>query len=90
MARIRKGTESMASVMREISASTQPPASPASIPSGTPTASAAATERPPAISEARAPQRVRDSTSRPFSSVPNQCASEGGLRIRDQEVAVGS
>jgi hypothetical protein len=62
----------MASATREISASTQPPASPASSPSGTPISTAPMTETTPAISEARAPQMTRDSTSRPFSSVPNQ------------------
>ena len=35
----------------------------------------------PATRDARAPQSTRDSTSRPFSSVPNQCS--GGRRLAD-------
>ena len=30
------------------------------------------------ISEARAPQMMRESTSRPYSSWPSRCASDGG------------
>ena len=70
--------------------SVQPPASPASSPTGTPITSATSTETTPASIEARAPYSTRDSTSRPFSSVPNQCAAEGALRIAVQEVASGS
>src|SRR5258708_6542717 len=33
---------------------------------------------------------MRASTSRPISSVPNQCARLGGLRTNDQFVAIGS
>src|SRR6266851_2308794 len=33
---------------------------------------------------------MRASTSRPISSVPNQCARLGGLRTSDQFVAIGS
>ena len=48
------------------------------------------TETTPASSDARAPQMTRDSTSRPISSVPNQCAADGALRIALQLVASGS
>ena len=48
------------------------------------------TETAPASSEARAPQMTRVSTSRPISSVPNQCSAEGGLRTAVQLVAIGS
>ena len=48
------------------------------------------TETRPALSEARAPQITRLSTSRPTSSVPNQCAQDGALRTRLKLVAVGS
>src|SRR5690349_13130569 len=44
----------------------------------------------PASSDARAPQITRASTSRPISSVPNQCADDGALRIALQLVASGS
>ena len=57
---------------------------------GTPTESEMATETTPAISEARAPQMTRERTSRPISSVPNQCCAEGALRIALQLVASGS
>ncbi len=73
MARIRKGQASIASVMREMSMSGQPPevarerARPARPPS-----SEMLTDTTPASSEARAPQITRESTSRPISSVPNQ------------------
>src|SRR5689334_366010 len=57
---------------------------------GTPIASEIATEMRPARSEARAPQMTRARTSRPISSVPNQCAAEGALRTALQLVASGS
>src|SRR4030095_1606836 len=44
----------------------------------------------PASSDARAPQITRDRTSRPISSVPNQCAADGALRMALQLVASGS
>src|SRR5271165_336504 len=90
MARIRNGQASMASVMREISASTHPPAYPASKPIGMPSTSEIDTDITPARSEARVPQITRESTSRPISSVPNQCAALGALRIALQLVASGS
>ena len=48
------------------------------------------TDTSPALSEARAPQMMRLSTSRPTSSVPSQCAHDGGLRTALQLVAMGS
>ena len=47
------------------------------------------TETTPARSEARAPQIIRDNTSRPISSVPNRCCADGGLRMADQSVSIG-
>ena len=44
----------------------------------------------PATSEARLPQITRESTSRPISSVPNQCVGVGAWRIALQLVAIGS
>ena len=90
MARIKKGAASRASVQREITASVQPPKYPAMMPKGTPRPSAIATETTPASKEACAPQIRRDSTSRPNSSVPSQCAAEGALRTAPQSVAEGS
>ena len=72
MARIRKGTASSASVMREMVASVQPPRQPAMTPSGTPAKTAIITETTPASSEACAPQIMRESRSRPFWSVPSR------------------
>ena len=51
---------------------------------------AISTETTPASRLARAPKITRVSTSRPFSSVPIQCASDGALRIAVHEVAIGS
>ncbi len=90
IARIRKGQASIASVMREINASSQPPAYPASKPIGMPKASEIETDTTPASSDARVPQITRESTSRPISSVPNQWAAFGALRTALQLVASGS
>src|SRR5260221_7439821 len=49
-----------------------------------------ATDTTPARSEARAPQITRASTSRPISSVPNQCCQLGALRTALQLAASGS
>ena len=40
--------------------------------------------------EVRAPQTRRENTSRPTSSVPSQCAAEGGLRTARKLEANGS
>ena len=58
--------------MREMTASSQRQLIAASNPMGTPMMTAPATDTTPAMSDARAPQSTRESTSRPFSSVPNQ------------------
>jgi hypothetical protein len=67
-----------------------PPAKPAISPTGTPTPDAMVTEITPASRLARAPQITRLSTSRPFSSVPIQCAQDGAFLISVQLVWVGS
>ena len=90
MARIRNGQASMASTSRPITPSTQPPAKPASSPTGTPTPAAISTDTTPASNDARAPNTTRDSTSRPFSSVPMRCCQDGALRMAPQLVAIGS
>ncbi len=48
------------------------------------------TDTKPASMLALAPNNTRDSTSRPFSSVPIQWAADGALRIALQDVAIGS
>jgi hypothetical protein len=90
MANIRNGQASIASVRRLITASVRPPTKPATMPTGTPSSTATATLITPAIRLARAPNTTRANTSRPFSSVPNQCAALGALRIVLQLVAMGS
>ena len=57
---------------------------------GTPSSRLLLTDTTPASSEAWVPQMTRLSTSRPISSVPNQCSAEGGLRSAPQLVAMGS
>ncbi len=57
---------------------------------GTPSESEISTETTPALSEARAPKITRESTSRPISSVPSQCAQLGALRTAAQSVAIGA
>jgi hypothetical protein len=57
---------------------------------GTPISKEMLTEMTPAIKEACVPQITRDKTSRPISSVPNQCAALGALRMALQLVAIGS
>ena len=52
--------------------------------------SAMPTDTSPALSDARAPQMMRVSTSRPTSSVPSQWAQEGGFRTWVKLVAIGS
>ena len=90
MARIRNGQASMASTTRPTTASTRPPANPASSPTGTPMPPAISTDTTPASSDARVPNTTRDSTSRPFSSVPIGCCQDGALRMAVQLVATGS
>ena len=89
IARIRNGAASSASVRRETAASVQPRRYPARTPSGTPVASAMATETTPASSEACAPQTMRARMSRPSSSVPSGCAVDGAWRTAPQSVAAG-
>ncbi|OPY10890.1 MAG: hypothetical protein A4E67_00412 [Syntrophaceae bacterium PtaB.Bin038] len=47
-------------------------------------------ETKPTLREICAPQIIRDSTSRPSWSVPNQCTAEGGCRMFLRSIAVGS
>jgi hypothetical protein len=60
------------------------------MPIGTPSASEIDTDTTPARIEARVPQTMRERTSRPSSSAPNQCAALGPARTAVQLVASGS
>src|SRR5436190_550527 len=44
----------------------------------------------PTSIEMRAPWITRERTSRPNSSVPNQCADEGGFRREGRSIVAGS
>ena len=90
IAKIKNGQAKKASVAREIRVSTIPPKKPANMPIVMPSTSEIATETVPANNEARAPQTTRASTSRPSSSVPNQCAPVGALRMAAQLASIGS
>src|ERR1041385_3642776 len=59
-----------------------------------PTTSPNANEKPttlmPTSMEMRAPYIARESMSRPNSSVPNQCAADGGVKRAGRSIAAGS
>src|SRR6266853_3154204 len=70
--------------------SNAPPKYPAREPSARPTTPAPSTTDTPTSNETRAPYRVRDRTSRPSSSVPNQCCAPGGRKRSGRLWAAGS
>ena len=72
------GSASSTSTMRISSVSRQPPKKPATRPTGMPIAPAITTAPAAVSSEVRAPKMTRARMSRPSSSVPNQCAADGG------------
>ena len=76
----RRGTESIASVRRISTSSSRRSPYPATAPITTPSTTLVTAEMRPMASETRAPNRTRVSTSRPSSSVPNQCVGEGNPR----------
>src|SRR5437867_1957569 len=63
---------------------------PAASPQTSPTAKASSTTAAPTSSESRAPYTTRLHTSRPTSSVPNQCAAPGAVRRADTSMRSGS
>ena len=75
---------------RMITGSTSRGSSPETRPKGTATAIASSVARTPASIEARAPKRMRESTSRPSSSVPSQCSLDGDANSASKSVASGS
>ena len=84
------GNESSTSTPRMIARSAQPPRQAASAPSGTPPSTASATDTKPIVSEMRAPQIVRERTSRPRLSVPNGWPPDGPCRLAASAIASGS
>src|SRR5882724_10134430 len=63
---------------------------PAASPQTSPTANASSTTAAPTRSESRAPYTTRLHTSRPTSSVPNQCAAPGAVSRAETSMRRGS
>ena len=80
-ARISFGKARKMSVVRISTASTQPPAEPATGPTSSPTGAASTATSTTTNSVMREPWISRERMSRPWSSVPNQCAAEGGSSL---------
>jgi hypothetical protein len=91
-ARIRKsdGNTSITSTSHITAASIFPPKYPAMAPSRIPMASEIPTATNPTEREICAPYIIRDSTSRPRSSVPNQWPGCGGTSCAVRSSALGS
>ncbi len=73
------GTSRNRSVVRMRTWSRTPPKKPAIEPMATPITVLTKATNKPTLSETRPARMTRVSTSRPFSSVPNQCLALGGL-----------
>lgn len=67
-----------------------PPLYAASIPRKQPTIDASNTEVTPMISETCAPYTTREKMSRPYISVPNQCAELGSASLSSMAISLGS
>ncbi len=74
----RIGKDSTTSVIRIKIASVMPPAYPAMPPTRTPITDARLVATTPTRSDTRAPKISRESTSRPFGSVPSRNVEPGG------------
>ncbi|MNL34786.1 hypothetical protein D3C87_1567770 [compost metagenome] len=79
MARRTSGNAIRASITRAIGVSSFRK-NPASNPRATPKNTESSITQNPTSKDRRAANIVRESTSRPNSSVPNQCATDGGFR----------
>lgn len=79
-----------ASIRRMDTLSNAPPKKPANIPILIPSKAAMATELTPMPREDRAPYKIRENVSRPYSSVPIQCCRDGGARRGPTFIANGS
>ena len=77
------------SVSRIRSMSTLPPLYPAMLPMMIPMNIEIETDTRPTDREMRPAKKMRESTSRPVPSVPNQCRAVGGLRIARRSSAIG-
>ena len=84
------GKAKIVSNRRPIAPSSAPPAYPAARPSGTATTRATSADTNETVSEIRAPNRIRDRTSRPRSSVPNGCATDGAANGKPVAIFNGS
>ena len=81
MPAITTGMASSTSTARISTSSTTPRKKPAMRPMAVPHRSASSVASGATASTGRAPASVRDNTSRPRSSVPNQCAELGGASV---------
>ena len=70
----------MVSAQRMMKAPSRPPRRPASIPMALPKTMPNRTEPMPMVREMRAPQKMRERTSRPKSSVPSTKGPSGAWR----------
>jgi len=85
----RNGSVRTTSVTRISSASSHPPAVPATAPTAVPIATAAEAATRPIVSEVAAPASSSESRSWPMSLVPSQCWALGG-RYGAATIASGS
>ena len=88
-ARMKLGTTWNISEIRITVRSSQPPKNPAAAPSRTPSRVAPTAALTPTASDTCEPYRMPSSMSRPSSSVPNGCSSEGAT-IAWSEISCGS
>ena len=90
IARMIEGKASMRSIALISTASVRLPVYPAMSPMKVPTVIARPTATKPMLIEIRAPKTMREKTSRPSLSVPNQCAGEGPCAPSARFCASGS
>ena len=77
MTKMMEGSEYRMSTIRISRASTLPPMYPATAPHNTPMSRLTTAPTAPTSSEICPPYSVREKTSRPWTSVPNQCRAPG-------------
>ena len=81
------GKASVKSLSRMMVSSIQPRRAAASRPSAVPTTSPIPTATTPTRMELRAPTSSSDATSRPYTSVPSQCAALGGSSLWGRSIS---
>ena len=84
------GNPCTASINRMSVSSSQPPAYPLSMPMTMPAAPPRPTAMTPTAIDVTAPRMMRESTSRPYWSVPNGCAADGPSKRTAIDMASGS